>query len=87
VPSVVKAGIFTVNVIETDPPPGMEKLDQAGDVAPTTGSVVAVRVAPPLSVIEEVDAYVNGEGAPGKTSVSLTPVALPYPAAFDTLKV
>ena len=41
-------------VSATLPPPGIVKLDHAGEVAPTTGFVVLGRVAPPASTTDEV---------------------------------
>ena len=44
------AGTMTVNSSVTLPPPGMVKLDHAGEVAPTAAFDVDGRVAPPPSV-------------------------------------
>ena len=78
------AAIVALNVICTEPPPGIVKVPHEGLVAPTVGLVVAGRVAPPPRVTEPVDAYVKPAG---NASEIATLVAGPWPALLEAVIV
>ena len=68
---------LATKVIATLPPlAGRLKVPQAGVVAPTAGSLIAVRVAPPPNTGAVFEAKVKPAG---RVSVSTTPVAVPVP--------
>ena len=71
-------------MIATLPPPGIEKVPQAGVAEPAAGFVTAVRLAPPARTMPLVDAYVSPAGSGSETT---EPVAAARPAAFATVIV
>ena len=73
-----------MNETATEPPAGMLKAPQLGEVAPAAGFEIEVRVAPPASTTESVVARLSGDGS---ASESTAPVAVPYPAAFEAVMV
>jgi hypothetical protein len=81
VPGGVAAPTFTVNVIATDPPPGIRKVPQLGVPLPTIG---LVRTEFPVKLTRPVEAYVKPEG---RTSEISTPEAPPAPAELLTVIV
>ncbi len=82
----VAAAVFATNVSATLPPPGMSNVPHEGDVAPTVGSALAVRVAPPESTGAVLLAKARS-GFAGSTSESATPVAVLLFAALATVMV
>ena len=75
---------LTVNVIATDPPPGIRKVSHLGVPVGGVGSFTTVRTAFPDNVTEPVEAYVK---LIGSTSDIATPDAPPAPAALLTVIV
>ncbi len=85
-PGAIPAAVLAANVSATLAPPGMLNVPHAGEVAPTAGSTVAVRVAPPASTGAVLLAKLMA-GFAGSASARVTPVAVLLPAAFATVIV